>query len=106
MSLPAPIGSQVIAAPADDDVVARAADDGVISVAAIKREVDLAGMERGSIDGVVASEPVNDERVVAGVGAIDRHLRRQSIDDNRRAAGDDADAVIVPAVPLTITVSA
>src|SRR5262249_46661794 len=80
--------------PAVDDVVAPAADDCVITGAAVDREVDLAGLERRGVDGIAAGAPVDDQRVVVRVGAVDRHLRRQSVDDDRRPAADDADLVV------------
>ena len=72
----------VVAAPAVDQIVARTADDGVIAVTAIKREIDRAGMQLGGIDGVIAGEPVDDEVVLAGFGAADRHLCRQPVDQH------------------------
>jgi len=46
---------RIAALATNDEVVALAADDLVIAGAAIDREVDLAGFERGGIDGVVAA---------------------------------------------------
>ena len=60
----------------------------------LMREVDLAGLEPGSVDGVVAGEPVDGERVERALGAGERHLRRQSVDDHARAAAGDGDGVV------------
>ena len=38
--------------------------------------------------------PLTTSESLAGLGAGDRHLRRQSVDDDRRAAAGDADAVV------------
>src|SRR5262245_19247011 len=83
----------VAALPADNDVIALAGGDDVIAGAAIDGELDLAGVERGGVDGVVASAAADDERVVGALGAGDGYLRRQTVDDDRCAAGCDADAV-------------
>jgi hypothetical protein len=81
----------VIATPTVDQVIACAADDQIIAVAAIDRELDLIGIELGGVDDVVAAEPVDGERVEAGVHAAHDRLRRQSVDDHRRAAAYDTD---------------
>ena len=46
----------VVAATAVDEVIALAALDDVIAVAAVERELDLAGHDRRSVDGVVAGD--------------------------------------------------
>ncbi len=86
---------QVTPLAAIDDIVAGAADDLVIAIAAVEREVDLTGMEMGGIDGVVAGTAVHDERVVERLGVVDGDLRSETLDDNRIAAGDDADLVVI-----------
>src|SRR5262249_40087390 len=48
----------------DERVVACATGDGVVAGDAVDREIDLAGIERRSIDGVVAGAPADHERVV------------------------------------------
>ena len=69
-------------------------------------------MERRRVDGVVASEPVDDERVVAALGAADPYLRRQPVDHDRRAAGGDRDVIVagsaidVHGVRLTVALAA
>ena len=63
MSLPSPPISVSCALAADDRVVAGTAVDG---------ELDDAGGQRRRIDGVVAAERVDDERVVGAFGAGDR----------------------------------
>ena len=65
----------------------------------------MIGIELGGVDDVVAAEPVDGERVEAGVHAAHDRLRCQSVDDNRRAA---ATTLIESwaAVPLTVTSSA
>ena len=40
------------------------------------------------------ARPLTVERVEGALGAGDRHLRRQSVDDHRRAAAGDGDAVV------------
>ena len=84
----------IVPTPAEDKVVALAAGDLVVAVAAVDREVDLAGLEPGSVDGVVAGKPVDGERVEGALGAGERHLRRQSVDDYARAAAGDGDGVV------------
>jgi hypothetical protein len=79
--------------PADDEVIILAAGDGVIASVAVDREIDLAGIERGGVDRVVAGAAVDDKRVIAGLDAVDGHLRPQAVDEDRCAAGRDADAV-------------
>ena len=74
---------RVIAAATVDEIVAGAALDDVIAVAAIERELDLAGLDRGRVDGVVAGETIDDERVVGSL---------------------DATTVTCAASPLTVTV--
>src|SRR4029077_3372847 len=87
-------GGHVIAATANNGVVAGATGNGVVAVAAVDGEVDLAGMQPGSVDGVVTGASVDHKRVVGGLGVVDRHLRGQSVDDDRRAAAGDADVVV------------
>ena len=69
-------GDDVVAVAADQHVVAATADDGVIAGATVDGEVDRTEGERGGVDGVVAVEAVNDERVVGGFGTVDGHLGR------------------------------
>ena len=94
VSLPAPSRAVSLPCAANDEVVALAADDLVIAGAAIDREVDLAGLEGGGVDGVVAGEAVDRERVEGALGAGERHLRRQSVDHHARAAAGDRDGVV------------
>ena len=77
-----------------DEIVALAAGDGVIAAAAVDREVDQAGLESGRVDRVIAGKAVDGELIVGAFGAADRHLRRQSLDDDRAAIAADADLVI------------
>ena len=49
----------VVAAAAIDEIIALAADDDVVAVAAVERELDLAGLDRRGVDGVVAAEAVD-----------------------------------------------
>ena len=116
VSLPAPSSGHVVAAAADDDVVAvaadqhvgaLAADDRVVAGAAVDGELDDAGRQRRGVDGVVAAEAVDDQRVVGAFGA-----GRSSPAAGRPVTATDAAAapttliVSLPAVPLTVTVSA
>ena len=57
----------------------------IVSLPAPPSSVRLidAGRQRRRIDGVVAAEAVDDERVVGTFGAGDRHLRRQARDGDR-----------------------
>src|SRR4029077_18448166 len=88
-------GRHVTALSTDDRVVALAAGDRVIAGASVDRQVDLTGIELRSIDGVVTGETVDDERVVERLGTADGDLRRQTFDDDRIAAGGNADLVVV-----------
>ena len=94
VSLPAPSRAVSLPCAAKDEVVALAADDLVIAGAAVDREVDLAGFERGSIDGVVAAQAVDRERVEGALGPGERHLRRQSVDHHARTTAGDSDGVV------------
>ena len=56
---------------------------------------DLAGLEAAGLDDVVAGEAVDDQ-LVAGLGVIDGHLRREAEDRDLAAVrGDDGDVVAV-----------
>ena len=89
-----PEQGRVAALATNDEVVALTAGDLVIAGAGVDREVDLAGFERGGIDGVVAARAVDRERVEGALGPGERHLRRQSVDYDARAAGGDSDGVV------------
>src|SRR5262245_31426994 len=89
-----PKQGRVVALRAKDGVVALAADDLVIADAAVDREVDLAGFERGGIDGVVAAQAVDRERIEGALGPGERHLRCQSVDHHARTTASDGDGVV------------
>ena len=80
----------VVAVAAEQHVVALASGDGVVAGTAVDRKVDPIGTELRSVDGVVAAEAVDDQGVEARIGAVDRHLRGQSVDEDRGvgAVGD------------------
>src|SRR5205823_3870704 len=65
---------RVSALAADHRVVALATGDGVIAGAAVDREIDQASLEAGGVDGVVAGEPADGERVEGAFAARYRHL--------------------------------
>src|SRR5262245_32697368 len=52
------------------------------------------GVESGGVYRVVPGTPVDEQCVVAGLRASDGHPRRQSIDDDGRAAAGDCDVVV------------
>ena len=77
----------------------------VVAVAAIDRELDLAGIERRRVDGVVAAEPVDDERVVAALGAAIFTCAGSPLTDRPTPPLLTTLMWSSPAVPLTVTVS-
>src|SRR5690349_8937366 len=66
--------NDVVAGAADEYVGSAAADDDVIAVAGIDGEARHAGGQPRCIDLVVATEGVDDERVVGTLAAVDRYL--------------------------------
>jgi hypothetical protein len=91
VSLPAPT-RRVVTAPAVDEVVAGAADDPVITVAAAEGEAGPLCSLEASITSLPASPLMTSESF--RFDTVDRHLSRQSVDDNRGAAADDADLIV------------
>ncbi len=68
----------VVAATANHQVIAAAAGQRVVAVTAVQHEIDMAGTERRSVDGVVAAEAVDGQRVVGTLGMGDDHLARRA----------------------------
>ena len=87
VSLPAPSSADVVAAAAVDEVVAVAADQRVVAwlpmIVSLPAPPSIVSLMTpagrvGGVDGVVAAEPLDDERVVGALGAGDVDLRRQA----------------------------
>src|SRR5262249_41208293 len=78
----------------DESVVALASEELVIAGTAVDHEFDLAALERRSINDVVAVATFDDERVLVGISAGDRHLSGQPLHDDRSAVARDLDVIV------------
>nr|WP_249779420.1 hypothetical protein [Bradyrhizobium sediminis] len=84
----------IVAVATEQDISAITGVDRIVTSAAIDREPDLTGNERRSVDGVVAIETIDDERIIGALRMIDDHLRGQPPDGDGCAAAGDIDAIV------------